>query len=661
MRKETLPASSQALSLDCDGSGGTAPDDKSTILWAKAASFRMDACDATYHDEDLTEVTTITSPTWATHSTVPQAAPAASSEFIMLGTISGCTNSGSAGPQHGMQFRRDTTVEGDSVWGLTRDCGYDNGLHNSLQWVEPYTTASATTWDNQYQFLEDLVADPLAEARFAESAIHVLQFPAPANFANITTAAGLSGISQEYGVGWGDYNNDGYPDLYISLADALYTNDGDGTFSVGPALTGNSLGAHWGDYDNDGDLDFFATQSELLTNTFSRNDPGPAFTLLDFGTVGISFVSNLGDVSWLDFDNDGDLDVFAHNAPASGNRIYSNDGDGSFTTLTPTGLNTTSGNGEVTGVADYDGDGDTDILFRIAGTARLYKNNGNSTFTEVVFFAIADDNGGYNGMAFGDYDGDGDLDLYLAGSGANKLFRNDGGDVFTDRTATAGVAGPAASTRGVAWGDFDNDGDLDLLAANQDGTTSLFENNGSGVFTDVGGASGLNDGIIETGRSAGAMWADYDLDGDPDLFVGRSGGLSKFYGNILDDTNYLKVKVTGAGAGYSPLDGTGALVELYDSTGVTLHAVREIFGGEGFGSHSSRIAHFGLASGWGGGSGTYTVKVNFTSGRTLTKSNVVPTSESITIGVTPLSNTVEIFEEPDHTVVTATDGLAARG
>ena len=656
MRKETLPAISQALSLDCDGSGGVPPN--STILWAKAASFRVDAFDATYHDEDLAEVVIsgVGSDTWVTRSTVTQTAPVASREFIMLGTISGCTNSGTAGPQHGMQFRKDSTVQGDSVWGVTRDCSYDNGLHNSFQWVEPYTTASAKTWDNQYQSTDDLT-----EARFAESAIHVLQFPAPANFANITTSAGLSGISQEYGVGWGDYNNDGYPDLYISLADALYMNDGDGTFSAGPVLTGNSRGAHWGDYDNDGDLDFFATQSELLTNTFSRNDPGPAFTLLDFGTVGISFVNNLGDVSWLDFDNDGDLDVFAHNAPASGNRIYSNDGDGSFTTLTPTGLNTTSGNGEVTGVADYDGDGDTDILFRIAGTARLYKNNGNDTFTEVVSFAIADDNGGYNGMAFGDYDGDGDLDLYLAGSGANKLFRNDGGDVFTDRTAAAGVAGPAASTRGVAWGDFDNDGDLDLLAANQDGTTSLFENNGSGVFTDVGGASGLNDGIIETGRSAGAMWADYDLDGDLDLFVGRSGGLSKFYGNILDDTNYLKVKVTGAGAGYSPIDGTGARVELYDSTGVTLHAVREIFGGEGFGSHSSRIAHFGLASGWGGGSGTYMVKVNFTSGRTLTKSNVVPTSESITIGATPLSNTVEIFEEPDHMVVTATDGLAFTG
>ena len=174
MRKETLGASLQTLSMTCDGSTGTAPNDKSTILWAKAASFRVDAFGAGYHGEDLTEVSLITSSTWATHSTVTQTAPSVSSEFIMLGTISGCTNSATGGPQHGMRFREDSTVQGDSVWGTTRDCSYSSGLHNSFQWVEPYTTASAKTWDNQYQS-----TDNLTEARFAESAIHVLQFPQP--------------------------------------------------------------------------------------------------------------------------------------------------------------------------------------------------------------------------------------------------------------------------------------------------------------------------------------------------------------------------------------------------------------------------------------------------------------------------------------------------
>jgi hypothetical protein len=182
MRKETLGASLQTLSMTCDGSTGTAPDDKSTILWAKAASFRVDAFDATYHDEDLPEVTAITSATWATHSTVTQTAPVASSEFLMLGTISGCTNSATGGPQHGMRFREDSTVQGDSVWGTTRDCSYLSGMHNSFQWVEPYTTASATTWDNQYQS-----TDGITNAQFAESAIHVLEFPSAAVVSNVST------------------------------------------------------------------------------------------------------------------------------------------------------------------------------------------------------------------------------------------------------------------------------------------------------------------------------------------------------------------------------------------------------------------------------------------------------------------------------------------
>ena len=191
MREETLPAGPQNLTVMCDGSLTN-----STILWAKAASFRMDAFEADYHDEDLTEVTGVVSSTWATHSTVTQAAPAASSEFLMLGTISGCDLGTVSGPQHGMRFREDSTVQGDSVWGITRECLYAEAFHNTLQWVEPYTTASSKTWDNQYQS-----TDNLTEARFAESAIHVLQWdtvpptPDPMTFASAPNDASTTSIS----------------------------------------------------------------------------------------------------------------------------------------------------------------------------------------------------------------------------------------------------------------------------------------------------------------------------------------------------------------------------------------------------------------------------------------------------------------------------------
>jgi hypothetical protein len=165
MRKETLAASQQTLKITCDGSTGG-----STIQWAKVASFRTDAFAASYHDEDVAELTGVVSSAWATRSTVTQAAPAASSEFLVLGTISGCDVSATPGPQAGMRFREDSAIQGDSVWGIDATCN-NSGFHNTFQWVEPYTTASARTWDNQYQS-----TDNATEARFAESAIHVLRF-----------------------------------------------------------------------------------------------------------------------------------------------------------------------------------------------------------------------------------------------------------------------------------------------------------------------------------------------------------------------------------------------------------------------------------------------------------------------------------------------------
>ena len=284
-------------------------------------------------------------------------------------------------------------------------------------------------------------------------------------------------------------------------------------------------------------------------------------------------------------------------------------------------------------------------IFCIAPAAAVYiwSSDGDGTFTDRTSTAgvTLSGAGGYNGNAFGDYDNDGDLDLYGAQSTANVLYSNDGDGTFTDVTSPAGVAGTVTLTEGVSWGDFDNDGDLDLyLAHNSASANQLFRNNGDGTFTDVASTYGVND----TAVSSGTEWADYDLDGDLDLIVGNGTTATKFFRNDLNDTHYLKVKVTGKGSGFSVKDGTGARVELWDAASSTLLAIREIMGGQGFGSHGPHIAHFGLASSWGGGSGTYTVKVKFIGGTVITRSGVVPASSSITIGGTTLPQTIRVDE-----------------
>ena len=527
------------------------------------------------------------------------------------------------------------TVTGSATFSAN-DIGGANGS-NTLNGTLSANGSGSVTITNSVDETVTVSADDTGDAQVKTNVDSAVSFVTA--FPEISGSAGLGSVTGTYGVAWGDYDNDGYPDLYVSGDNDLYKNDGDGTFSAGPALTGNGRGTHWGDYDNDGNLDFMATVDANL----SKNNGDNTFTLQNNATVGLTTINNLGDVAWIDYNRDGFLDIWTPNGSSPYAYMYRSDGDGTFTGIAGSTLGLAADtNGESTVVADFDGDGDTDILYR-AGSVYLWQNDGDGTFTNITATAgisLTGNGGGYNGTAFGDYDNDGDLDFYGGQDGANKLYRNEGDGTFSDVTTSAGVAGSSLNTTGVSWGDYDNDGDIDLYVAHSNGANQLFRNNGDGTFTDVSSLYGVNDAAA----SGGTVWADFDLDGDLDLFVANNSSASKLFRNNLNDTGYLKVKVTGLGSGFSPKDGTGSLVELYDSSGTTLLAVREVFGSEGYGSHSPRIQHFGLAGGWGGGGGTYTVKVTFTSGNTVTQSNVVPTSESIVIGSTTLDNTIEIAE-----------------
>ena len=175
-----------------------------------------------------------------------------------------------------------------------------------------------------------------------------------------------------------------------------------------------------------------------------------------------------------------------------------------------------AGNGSGVAWGDYDGDGDPDLyVSNFSGSNRLYRNDGIG-FADVTAVAGVDDTGNGSGAVWGDYDNDGDLDLYLTNRllEANRLFRNDG-IAFTLVGVTTGVSDPGNGW-GAAWADYDNDGDLDLYLSNDGSTNRLFRND-AGAFTDVSAAAGVDD----VGRDLGVAWGDYDSDGDVDLYVAK--------------------------------------------------------------------------------------------------------------------------------------------
>jgi len=343
-------------------------------------------------------------------------------------------------------------------------------------------------------------------------------------------------------VAWGDYNQDhaldavtvGYYDGTSPFA-RLYRNTGGGLSDSGNALTGLGFSAvAWGDYDNDNEVDLLVTGANGSSQPFTQlyhNEDGVLTEAMTLTGV------YKGSAAWGDYDNDGDLDILLTGQTGSGTRIarvYRNDA----------GVFNDSG-AALTGVyessaawGDYDNDGDLDILLTGADNSgnratRLYRN-GDGVFTSV---STALPDMAFSSVAWGDYDQDGDLDIlmagYIGGGGpgrVTRIYRNDGNAVFTNINAALSGVEPDAP-QAVAWGDYDNDGDLDIVLTgyNQSDqvTVLIYRNDGNGQFTDIGAA-------LTGVWYASVAWGDYDADGDLDLLLtgyDAYGGVGKLYRN----------------------------------------------------------------------------------------------------------------------------------
>jgi hypothetical protein len=422
---------------------------------------------------------------------------------------------------------------------------------------------------------------------------------------------------------WADFDNDGDLDLAVSSATGLrlYRYTPAGFVSVGeglglPATSYEMRGLSWGDYDRDGWLDLIAgpIAAERATMVF-RNDRGKRFSEVA-GTLGLTIPGRSARVTnWIDYDNDGDLDVYATNRTGD-NRLFRNDGmrfEPVFVGVGPTDSRPTVG----ACWFDFDRDGDLDaFLANQSGTTDALWRNDGDRFVDVAPQLGLDVKGratsqGGVGCAVGDYDNDGHLDLFLTSYGRNALYRNRGDGTFANVAPELGLA---VENRGVgaAWGDYDNDGFLDLFVTSYEGTNpnqvpanTLWHNRGAAGFVNVlTKESPLNAG------DHGVQWIDYDRDGALDLSITRGygpvGGHPVFHNDLPDSAarRSLSVLVLDRDGRYTR---AGAEVRLYDPSG-SLLGTRPVLTGDGYDSQSAGPVHFGL-----GKLGPVTVEVTFMS------------------------------------------------
>ena len=440
---------------------------------------------------------------------------------------------------------------------------------------------------------------------------------APAQtFTRITDPAIAAVVDTCSSASWADVDNDGDLDLFVTTwssntPNLLFRNDGAPGFTklTVPDLdarTRETFGSAWVDVNNDGWLDLYTSQLFNDGGALYRNSGGGTLTRL--GGALITGATIKGNGAWADFDLDGDVDLVlaclnGTGGIATANRLFINNGGFSFVERDTTALAGVVDTHHTASWADYDNDGDPDLFFATGGVGvqhldRLYRNmlkeSGVAFFTPLTDITPATDLHDSQLYSWADYDNDGDLDAYVLNytSLPNYLYRNNGNGTFARITTAGAIVTDVGQSHGCAWGDFDNDGDLDVYVARDGGQTNRFyRNNGNSTFTSV-----VTGTFVTLGRSNwNAVAGDYDRDGDLDLFApvrdAADAGML-FRNDLASGAHWLEVRMVGVQSNRSAI---GARVKaLATIGGAPRWQMREISASTGYGGHNMLDAHLGL-------------------------------------------------------------------
>jgi hypothetical protein len=430
-------------------------------------------------------------------------------------------------------------------------------------------------------------------------------------FTKVTTGPVVTTPGDSRSVNWVDINNDGWIDLMITNGPSagqvnfVYLNDGSGGFTavIGDPIVGDAKpfdGASWADTDNDGDLDCFVVTWYGMTNYFYTNNGAGTFTKV----TGIPMVTQgtySETCSWGDYDDDGKVDLYICNSDGNfKNNLFHNNGNNIFTQVTTGDMVTDTFTSRSINWTDIDNDGDLDLFVTNEANQNenIYRNDGAGAFTKITTGDLLNNGGNTMSSSWADYDNDGDMDVFLANDqGDNALFRNDGSFNFT-KIISDTVSNSNGRSFSSAWSDIDNDGDQDLFVTNSFMTGTLllnflYSNNGDGSFSRVDNTVPATD----LDWSYGCAFGDYDNDGFEDLAVAtcKFSGVNRedlLYHNDGNANNWITIKLIGTNSNKAAI---GARIKVKAIiNGSTVWQMREISAQSSYCGQNDMRAHFGL-------------------------------------------------------------------